>query len=80
MKQKQNTRSANKFQCIITNGRIEFSNITFCYPSRPNVRVLHGVDFVVEPGQSIALIGPSGCGKTTIIKLLLGLYDYDGSV
>ena len=42
--------------------------------------MLHGIDFVVESGQSVAIIGPTGCGKTTIIKLLLGLYECDGSV
>jgi len=36
------------------------------------LRVLHDIDFTVEPGETVALLGPSGCGKTTILRLIAG--------
>jgi ATP-binding cassette subfamily B multidrug efflux pump len=54
-------------------GRITFQHVTFEYdPGRP---VLHAVDFVVEPGQTVALVGPTGAGKTTIASLIPRFYD-----
>ena len=41
-------------------GRIEFKNVTFSFPSRKEDPVLKDVSFVVEPGQQVALVGPSG--------------------
>lgn len=53
-------------------GRVEFCDLTFGYdPGRP---VLHGVSFVAEPGQTIALVGHTGSGKTSIINLVSKLY------
>ncbi|KAI1720374.1 ABC transporter transmembrane region domain-containing protein [Ditylenchus destructor] len=57
-------------------GRLEFCNIHFSYPSRPNVKILNGVSFTVEPGQTVALVGHSGCGKSTIISLLMRYYNF----
>lgn len=52
--------------------RVEFRGITFGYePARP---VLHGVDFVAEPGQTIALVGHTGSGKSSIINLVSKFY------
>ncbi|XP_073969810.1 ATP-dependent translocase ABCB1-like isoform X2 [Rhodnius prolixus] len=56
-------------------GKIEFNNVYFCYSSRPNVMVLSGLDFVIQPGQIVALVGASGSGKSTVINLLLRFYD-----
>ena len=61
-------------------GNLQFSNVIFSYPSRPDVQILHGLDMSVKPGQTVALVGPSGCGKSTIIKLLLRIYECSGSV
>ena len=65
------------FKIKALKGNIQFSNVTFNYPSRPDVRVLSGIDFKVADGQKVALVGSSGCGKSTIVKLLLKLYDCD---
>ncbi|KAL7080242.1 hypothetical protein ACQ4LE_000370 [Meloidogyne hapla] len=56
-------------------GRIEFRNVHFRYPTRPNVPVLKGLSFTVEPGQIVALVGPSGGGKSSCIALLEHFYE-----
>ncbi len=54
-------------------GRIEFQNVWFAYNSEE--WVLKDVSFIVEPGQSVALVGHTGSGKTTITNLLMRFYD-----
>eukprot|EP00106_Octopus_bimaculoides_P004854 XP_014772296.1 PREDICTED: multidrug resistance protein 1-like [Octopus bimaculoides] len=56
-------------------GRITFKEVYFRYPSRPDVPVLTGLNFVAEPGKTVALVGTSGCGKSTVIQLIQRLYD-----
>ncbi|KAL3437552.1 P-loop containing nucleoside triphosphate hydrolase protein [Aspergillus tetrazonus] len=56
-------------------GEIEFRNVHFRYPTRPEQPVLRGLDLTVKPGQYVALVGPSGCGKSTTIALLERFYD-----
>ena len=58
-----------------TKGEIEFNNISFNYPSRPDFTVLKEISFKVEAGQTVALVGSSGSGKTTIASLILRFYD-----
>ncbi|MCC5828025.1 MAG: ABC transporter ATP-binding protein [Phycisphaeraceae bacterium] len=56
-------------------GRVEFRGVTFAYePGRP---VLHDLDFVARPGDTIALVGHTGCGKSTIINLISKFYLCD---
>jgi len=55
-------------------GRIELIDLDFHYPGTER-QVLHGVNLVVEPGETVAFVGRSGSGKTTITSLLLRFYD-----
>lgn len=61
-------------------GKIEFEHVSFFYPSRPGVEVLHGLNFNVFPGEKIALVGQSGSGKSTIINLLMRFYSPSAGV
>ncbi len=56
-------------------GRLEFVDVAFRYPSRPEAVVLDGVSFVVEPGEMVAVVGPSGAGKSTLFDLAQRFYD-----
>lgn len=58
-------------------GEVEFRDISFSYPARPNVSALHRLSFRVAPGETVAIVGPSGAGKSTIFSLLLRYYDPD---
>jgi ATP-binding cassette subfamily B (MDR/TAP) protein 1 len=58
-------------------GEVEFRNVHFNYPSRPEVKVLDGLHLRAEPGQTVALVGPSGCGKSTVIQLIQRFYDVE---
>ena len=58
-------------------GKIEFKNVTFAYPSKPDHDVLKNISFTIMPGQAAALVGYSGCGKSTIIQLLERFYDVE---
>lgn len=51
--------------------RLELADVSYAYPGGENV--LEHLDFVLEPGQVLALAGPNGAGKTTLMALLLGL-------
>ena len=61
-------------------GNIEFSDVVFHYPARPDVQVLHGLDLKITSGQTVALVGPSGCGKSTTIQLIQRFYDALGGL
>ncbi|XP_044151480.1 ATP-dependent translocase ABCB1-like [Bufo gargarizans] len=56
-------------------GNLEFKNIQFVYPTRPNLQILHGFNLKVSKGQTLALVGSSGCGKSTVVQLLERFYD-----
>ena len=56
-------------------GNIEFRDVHFRYPSRPEQPVLRGLSLTVKPGQYVALVGASGCGKSTTIALMERFYD-----
>ncbi|RXH74628.1 hypothetical protein DVH24_029349 [Malus domestica] len=61
-------------------GELEFIDVKFTYPSRPNSMVLKDFNLKVEAGRTIALVGASGSGKSTAIALLQRFYDADDGV
>jgi len=65
-------------QLAVPEGRIDFRDVRFSYPSRPDAQVLRGLNLSVSPGQTIALVGPSGSGKSSIVYLLLRLFSPSG--
>lgn len=56
-------------------GRIEFDNVSFAYPGRPDESALKEISFAIEPGETVAIVGASGAGKSTLFSLLLRFYD-----
>ncbi len=60
---------------VCCRGQVTFNNVSFSYPGRKNVKVLHEVNFSVKQGHKVALVGPSGAGKTTIASLMFRFYD-----
>ena len=56
-------------------GEIEFRNVSFGYPARPDVTVIRDLSVTIRAGETIALVGPSGAGKSTLFDLLLRFYD-----
>ena len=54
---------------------IEFKDVSFAYPSRPNQWALEGFNLRINAGESVALVGPSGAGKSTIFELIQRFYD-----
>ncbi|XP_032450325.1 bile salt export pump isoform X4 [Lynx canadensis] len=56
-------------------GEIEFHNVTFHYPSRPEVKILNNLSMVIKSGEMTAVVGSSGAGKSTAIQLIQRFYD-----
>ncbi len=70
-----NARPVNSVQ-----GQVEFQNVHFTY-DQSNRPVLGGIDLLVRPGETLAIVGPSGSGKTTMMALLMRFYDpNEGSI
>ncbi|KAH7667278.1 Xenobiotic-transporting ATPase protein [Dioscorea alata] len=62
-------------------GEVEFKDIKFAYPSRPETIVLNEFNLKVPAGKTLALVGSSGSGKSTVISLLQRFYDpINGSI
>lgn len=56
-------------------GRIAFEDVWFRYVDDDDDWVLEGIDFVVEPGERVAVVGATGAGKSTLINLLMRFYE-----
>ncbi|KAI8086524.1 P-loop containing nucleoside triphosphate hydrolase protein [Halteromyces radiatus] len=56
-------------------GDIEFRDIKFVYPTRPDITILKKLNLKIHPGMTVAFVGPSGSGKSTSISLLQRFYD-----
>lgn len=59
----------------VIKGKVEFKNVHFSYEE--GKEVLHDVSFMVNPGESVALVGPTGAGKSTIVNLVSRFYNVD---
>ncbi|GAB5486866.1 MAG: ABC transporter transmembrane domain-containing protein [Parasphingorhabdus sp.] len=56
-------------------GQINYDNVTFAYPTRPDVDALQKFSLKVTPGETVAVVGPSGAGKSTLFQLAQRFYD-----
>ncbi|KAH9740063.1 ABC transporter B family member 19 [Citrus sinensis] len=57
------------------NGNIEFKNVTFSYPSRPDVIIFRDFSIYFPAGKTVAVVGGSGSGKSTVVSLIERFYD-----
>jgi ATP-binding cassette, subfamily B, bacterial len=61
-------------------GQLEFQNVGFRYPTRPEVSALDNFSLKVSPGETVAVVGPSGAGKSTLFQLAQRFYDPESGV
>jgi ABC transporter fused permease/ATP-binding protein len=61
----------------LSSGLVEFSNVYFAYPSRPQFPVLNGISFTISPRETVAVVGSSGAGKSTLVQLMMRFYEPD---
>lgn len=55
-------------------GEVEFRDLSFVYPSRPDVTIFNGLNLTLRAGETTAIVGPSGCGKSTVVALMECFY------
>ncbi|MEA3239598.1 MAG: ABC transporter ATP-binding protein [Candidatus Bipolaricaulota bacterium] len=70
VKEKKGARSLEDVE-----GRVEFENVSFSYLRDGNDAVLKGINLVVEPGETVAILGATGAGKSSLIHLIARFYD-----
>ncbi len=58
-------------------GSVTFKNFSFAYPDDPDVKVLDGIDFTIQAGETVGIIGKIGCGKSTLVNMLFRLYNVE---
>ncbi|NVK04003.1 MAG: ABC transporter ATP-binding protein [Flavobacteriia bacterium] len=56
-------------------GDIQFNNVHFAYPTRPETEVVKNLTFEAKSGDQVALVGPSGAGKSTLVQLIMRFFD-----
>ncbi len=66
---------ANPVAMPAPRGQIEFQNVKFRYPTRPEVAALSDFSLKILPGETVAVVGPSGAGKSTLFQLAQRFYD-----
>ncbi|XP_028256830.1 ATP-binding cassette sub-family B member 10, mitochondrial [Parambassis ranga] len=62
------------------NGQLDFSNVSFAYPTRREAPIFQNLSLLVPAGTIMAVVGTSGSGKSTLVSLLLRLYDADAGL
>ena len=72
----KNTDNADE-NAVVTDGNIEFKNVTFRYYKNSEDAVLDNINFTIEAGSTVGIIGSTGCGKTTLVSMIARLYDVD---
>ena len=64
----------------IKKGQIEFKDVFFSYPARPDFPILQGISFSLNPHETVAVVGQSGAGKSTLVQLLMRFYEADAGM
>lgn len=68
------SRSNNGVALSSVAGKIEFSEVSFAYPSRPQL-IFDKLSFSISAGRTVAVVGPSGSGKSTIVSMVQRFYE-----
>ncbi len=68
---------AARKDAVVTDGKVEFKNVSFRYYKNNENWVLEHINFTANPGEVIGIIGSTGCGKTSMVQLIPRLYDAD---
>lgn len=66
---------SNSMKYFFVAGKIQLKDVSFCFPSRPNVTILKNVNLDIESNTVTAIVGRSGSGKSTVAALLLRFYE-----
>ncbi|KAL0140038.1 P-loop containing nucleoside triphosphate hydrolase protein [Mucor lusitanicus] len=61
-------------------GSLQFKNVSFSYPTRPDLKIIHDLNLQVAAGSTVAFVGSSGSGKSTVIQLIQRFYDASSGV
>ncbi len=69
--------NAQSPEAKITEGHIEFKNVTFRYYKHSEEAVLDNINLDIKPGTTVGMIGSTGCGKTSLVSMIPRLYDVD---
>ena len=69
--------SANNADYTVTEGNIEFRNVSFRYYKDSEGKVLDNINIKINAGDTVGIIGSTGCGKTTLVSMIARLYDVD---
>ncbi|MBO6108947.1 MAG: ABC transporter ATP-binding protein [Eubacterium sp.] len=72
-----NDDDAGRRDAMVTQGRIEFRNVSFRYYKKSSKEVLSDINVVIEPGETVGIIGSTGSGKSTLVQMIPRLYDPD---
>jgi ATP-binding cassette, subfamily B, bacterial len=72
------TTASKKSNIENRQSKIEYKNVAFSYPSRPDMEVLRNINLEVKTGEKVGLVGYSGAGKSTIVQLLMRYYKLTG--